>query len=172
MRYADVLLMYAEAKIELNEIDDSALDAINQVRARAYKVTPSQTSRYPVVTETDRGKLRRILRMERRAELAWENRRWFDLIRWRLAEIAITRPVYALPTKTGLEENIASGDYFFPQGALPEIDENGLVNFSDMHETGKIRRVVPRNFTNRQYLFPVPSREVMINDYIEQNPGY
>src|SRR5690606_35116303 len=36
IRYADVLLMYAEAKIELNEIDDSVLDAINTVRKRAY----------------------------------------------------------------------------------------------------------------------------------------
>lgn len=172
MRYADVLLMYAEAKIELNEIDNSTLDAINQVRARAYKVMPSQTSRYPAVTETDQSKLRKILRMERRAELAWENRRWFDLIRWRIAEIAMKRPVYALPIKAGLEANIASGDYFFPQGALPEIDENGLVDFSVMYETGKIRRVVPRNFSNRQYLFPLPSREVMINDNIEQNPEY
>ena len=36
MRYADVLLMYAEAKIELNQIDQSVLDAINQIRTRGY----------------------------------------------------------------------------------------------------------------------------------------
>ncbi|HMR19808.1 MAG TPA: RagB/SusD family nutrient uptake outer membrane protein, partial [Sphingobacterium sp.] len=47
MRYADVLLMYAEAKIELNEIDASTLGAINRVRARAYTAAPSQTTRYP-----------------------------------------------------------------------------------------------------------------------------
>lgn len=38
MRYADVLLMYAEAKIELGEIDASVHDAMNAVRARAYGV--------------------------------------------------------------------------------------------------------------------------------------
>ena len=38
IRYADVLLMYAEAKIELNQIDQSVLDAINRVRARAFGV--------------------------------------------------------------------------------------------------------------------------------------
>jgi len=172
MRYADVLLMYAEAKIELNEIDESTLNAINQVRARAYKVSPVQTTRYPVVTELNQAALRTILRMERRTELPWENRRWFDLIRWKLAEIVMKRPVYALPIKAGLEANIASGDYFFPKGALPEIDENGLVDFSAMYQTGKIRAVVPRNFTDRQYLFPIPSREVIINENIEQNPGY
>lgn len=172
MRYADVLLMYAEAKIELNEIDNSTLDAINLVRARAYKATLSQSSRYPKVIEIDQTKLRKILRLERRAELSWENRRWFDLIRWRVAEIAITRPVYALPVKAGLEANIASGDYFFPKGALPDIDEKGLVDFSAMYGTGKIRAVVPRSFNKRQYLFPIPSREVIINNNIEQNPEY
>lgn len=172
MRYADVLLMYAEAKIELNEIDDSALEAINQVRARAYGVSSTQTALYPAITETGQAELRTIIRTERRVELPWENRRWFDLIRWRLAEVAIRRPVYALPTKPGLIENIESGDYFFPKGALPKIDENGLVDFSDVHATGKIRAVVPRGFSERQYLFPIPSREVIINDNIKQNPGY
>jgi len=172
MRYADVLLMYAEAKIELNEIDASTLLAINQVRSRAYKSTPAQTTRYPAVTETNQARLRTILRLERRAELPWENRRWFDLIRWRLAEKAIIKPVYALPVKAGLEANIASGDYFFPKGPLPQIDENGLVDFSAMYTTGKIRAVVPRSFNPRQYLFPIPSREVIINSNIQQNPGY
>lgn len=172
MRYADVLLMYAEAKIELNEIDASTLLAINQVRSRAYKTTPVQTTRYPAVTETNQARLRTILRLERRAELPWENRRWFDLIRWRLAEKAITKPVYALPVKAGLEANIASGDYFFPKGPLPQIDENGLVDFSAMYTTGKIRAVVPRSFNPRQYLFPIPSREVIINSNVQQNPGY
>src|SRR5690606_19366239 len=64
MRYADVLLMYAEAKIELNEIDASTLQALNQVRARAYKVNPSQTSLYPAITETNQVQLRKIFRME------------------------------------------------------------------------------------------------------------
>ena len=172
MRYADVLLMYAEAKIELNEIDNSLHNAINLVRARGYNATVNQVTRYPAVTETNQAKLRTILRIERRSELPWENRRWFDLIRWKLAEIAITRPVYALPIKAGLEANIASDDFFFPSGPKPEIDENGLVDFSAMYSTGKIRAVVPRSFNSRQYLFPIPSREVIINENIIQNDGY
>lgn len=172
MRYADVLLMYAEAKIELNEIDASTLAALNQVRARAYKVNTSQTTLYPSITETDQVKLRKIFRMERRVELAWEGRRWFDLIRWRLAEVSLTRPVYALPIRVGLIQNIASGDYFWPKNTVPKIDDNGLADFTDMYATGKIRAVVPRNFSNRQYLYPIPFREVLINKNITQNPGY
>jgi starch-binding outer membrane protein, SusD/RagB family len=70
MRYADVLLMYAEAKIELGEIDQSVLDAINQVRARAYNAAVSNTSSYPAVSTTSQSELRSILRMERRMEFA------------------------------------------------------------------------------------------------------
>lgn len=172
MRYADVLLMYAEAKMELNEIDASVFNAINAVRARAYKVAPTATSLYPAVSESNQAKLRTIIRNERHVELAWENRRWFDLIRWRLAEVAIRRPVYALPTKAGLMANIASGDYFFPKNALPAIDENGLVDFAPVMATGKIRVVVTRNFPDRQYLFPIPTKEIMVNSNLVQNPGY
>lgn len=54
IRYADVLLMYAEAMIEKGTIDDSVLKAINQVRARAYGVKVEDVSNYPAVTTTDR----------------------------------------------------------------------------------------------------------------------
>ncbi len=66
LRYADVLLMYAEAKMELNEIDDSVLEAINRVRARAYGVEVSATGQYPAVAEREQTKLRTIIRTERR----------------------------------------------------------------------------------------------------------
>jgi len=78
--------MYAEAKMELNEIDQSVLDALNTVRARAYKCNITETGKYPTITETDQAKLRTIIRTERRMELAWENRRFYDLVRWRVAE--------------------------------------------------------------------------------------
>lgn len=173
MRYADVLLMYAEAKMELNEIDNTVLDAINIVRARAYGVNPSWTSSYPAVTETNQSKLRTIIRTERRMELAWENRRWFDLIRWRLAEVAMVRPVCALPaTSAELAANIENGDYFFPKDAKIHIDENGLVDLSEVIETGKFRAVVPRSFQTKQYLLPIPAKDVLINENIIQNDGY
>jgi hypothetical protein len=53
MRYADVLLMYAESKMELGQIDATVLNAINQVRARAYGVDVAATTSYPSVTEVN-----------------------------------------------------------------------------------------------------------------------
>ncbi|GAA4233725.1 RagB/SusD family nutrient uptake outer membrane protein [Postechiella marina] len=86
LRYADVLLMYAEAKIEAGDIDQSVLDAINMVRARAYQVDYTDVANYPSVTSMDQTTLRNKVRNERRVEFVLENSRYFDLKRWGLAE--------------------------------------------------------------------------------------
>ena len=103
IRLADVMLMYAEAKIELNQIDQSVLDAINKVRARAYKVDYTETTSYPAITVTDQTALRKIIRRERRVELAFEGLRYYDLIRWRIAKKALNMPNCGIPSdkKTG-----------------------------------------------------------------------
>ncbi|MEO8335895.1 MAG: RagB/SusD family nutrient uptake outer membrane protein [bacterium] len=72
MRFADVLLMYAEAKVSLGQPDASALAAINLVRVRAGM--PALAA----VTEAD-------VRYERRVELAFEGLRIFDIRRWKIA---------------------------------------------------------------------------------------
>ncbi|HWV35295.1 MAG TPA: RagB/SusD family nutrient uptake outer membrane protein, partial [Thermomicrobiales bacterium] len=64
LRYADVLLMYAEARIELGQIDQSVFDAINAVRTRAGMPT--------VDPGASAAELRDIVRYERRAEFAME----------------------------------------------------------------------------------------------------
>lgn len=171
MRYADVLLMYAEAKIELGEIDSTVLDAINTVRARAYGVSLSQTDKYPAVTALNQTKLRLELRNERRVEFAWENRRFDDILRWRLAEKVLTRPIYGILDPKELKEKVVDQDlWFFPE--VPVIDDDGLPDFGPMYNTGLIKLLVERNFDNRQYLFPIPSKEILINKNLEQNPNY
>lgn len=85
IRYAEVLLTYAEAKIEAGQIDNTVLDAINDVRSRAYGTTLADTDHYPAVTSADQSALREIVRKERRVELAFEGLRWFDVKRWKIA---------------------------------------------------------------------------------------
>ncbi len=77
IRYADVLLMAAEA---LNEIDNpaQALVYLNQVRARARQ---GNGTILPDITETDKNALRDIILHERRVELALEGHRFWDLVR-------------------------------------------------------------------------------------------
>ena len=171
LRYADVLLMYAEAKVKLGEIDQSVFDAINTVRARAYGVDKSAVNDYPPVTANSNN-LMRIIMTERRMEFAYEGIRYMDLIRWRIAEKVLTRPVFGMLDPEPLRENVVKkGLWFFPE--VPEIDEDGNPDFSSMYQKGLIKLITQRQFDkNRQYLWPVPSKDIIINDNIKQNPGY
>jgi hypothetical protein len=170
IRYADILLMYAEAKIELNEIDKSVLDAMNLVRARAYKVTLTSVN-YPAIKNGNQAQLRKQLRMERRMELASEGLRYMDIVRWRLAEKVLTRPIYGLLDPKDLKEKVVDKNLWFFAGT-PKIDEDGIPDFSEMANTGLIRNLVPTAWNNRQYLWPIPTQEIQINKNMKQNEGY
>lgn len=171
VRYADVLLMYAEAKIELNEIDQSVLDAINTVRARAYGVSYTATGSYPAVTATEQTDLRRILRTERRMEFACEGVRYMDIIRWKLAGKVLNRPNYGLLDPEDLRSKVINpGLWFFPE--TPQIDEDGVADFTSMYTAGLIKQVALRKFDEtRQYLWPIPTTEILISNLV-QNPNY
>ncbi|WP_445454930.1 RagB/SusD family nutrient uptake outer membrane protein [Flavobacterium sp. HNIBRBA15423] len=110
LRYADVLLMYAEA---LNESGQSSLavDYINLVRARARGVNASVL---PDIIATDQASVRNAIKQERRVEFAMEGERFYDLVRWGDA-IAVLGPL-GYQTKNAL--------YPIPQYA---IDQSGGV---------------------------------------------
>jgi hypothetical protein len=83
IRYADVLLMYAEAKNEATGPDASVYAAINQIRARVGINMP------PIASGLSQDQLRQKIRHERRIELALEGLRWSDVKRWKTAETYI-----------------------------------------------------------------------------------
>lgn len=78
LRYADVLLMYAEAKNEVEGPSATVYDAVNQVRARVGM--PDFTA------DLSQADLREEIRHERRVELALEGLRYFDELRWKTAK--------------------------------------------------------------------------------------
>ena len=172
IRYADILLIYAEAKIELNQIDQSVLDAMNEVRARAYGVDKSATDQYPAFQMASQEELRSQLRMERRMEFPKEGLRYMDLIRWKLMDKVMTKKVYMMlyPSTLLIENVVNTGDWFW--AFTPEIDENGLADFSALEAAGKIAVVAQKNWNERQYLWPIPTTEILINPNMKQNPGY
>lgn len=81
MRYADFLLLFAEAQNEADNAD-AALAAINQVRER-----PNVSM--PVLTGLTQQQIREAIYNERKWELAFEGHRWFDLVRWGIAGTVI-----------------------------------------------------------------------------------
>ena len=180
LRYADVLLIYAEAKMELNDIDQSVLDAINQVRARAYGVSPSETDSYPAVTTTDQAKLRTIIRTERRMEFAFENQRYLDLYRWRISEKVMNYRNYGLPKKDEKRQRAYIDNGMWFHGAVPEIDEDGCPNFSVVVKGEPdfftndvyVDKLAQRVFLPKHYLWPIPTTTLNVMPNIEPNPGY
>lgn len=114
IRYAEVLLTYAEAKIEAGQADQSVLDAINSVRARAYGVSMNNTSAYPEVTTTVQSELREIVRKERRVELAMEGLRWFDITRWHIAGTVMNGPVLGANGVVSKTRTFTDRDYLRP----------------------------------------------------------
>ena len=83
LRYADVLLMYAEAKNEASGPDATVYKAINDIRARPGINMPALPAGLTKEQMRDR------IRQERRVELALEGLRWSDIKRWKTAETYI-----------------------------------------------------------------------------------
>ena len=90
IRYAEILLIKAEAENELNGPTAAAYEAINEVRRRAYwspylniQQSPSDGSALEL-NGLSKEAFREQLREERRLEFVLEGQRWFDLIRWHI----------------------------------------------------------------------------------------
>ncbi len=109
MRYADVLLMYAECRIEGASGPVTAEAAINEVRMRANNKVPTeqahlfyatQDATLPMVQDLMKEKgwdLRTALRHERMVELAGELVRWEDIVRWDIGTQVIKEPDFSAP---------------------------------------------------------------------------
>jgi len=98
IRYAEVLLNYAEAVNELNGPTTQVYDAINQIRDRASVKMP------PLPGGLSKEQMRMKIRNERRVELAFEEHRLFDIERWGIAPDLLNGPIHGV-TVTGSTGN-------------------------------------------------------------------
>ena len=92
IRYAEILLNYAEAMNEANGPSSEVFDALQQLRDRVG-MTALLSERSDLQTQDG---LRKFIRKERAIELAFEDHRWWDVRRWNVADIAIGRPIYGI----------------------------------------------------------------------------
>ena len=122
LRYADVLLMYAEAKNEATGPDASVYAAINQVRGRTGIGMPAvDQTKY-----NTKEKLRDYIRHERRIEFAMEGQRYNDLKRWKIAHIKL--PTLKTPSNTPLIFEMKNYVLPFQQS---ELDNNPNLKQTD-----------------------------------------
>tara|TARA_R110002050_G_scaffold274283_3_gene418666 strand:+ start:3655 stop:5337 length:1683 start_codon:yes stop_codon:yes gene_type:complete len=130
MRYADVLLMYAEASLEANGgATQDGLDAVNQIRnrARGFNIAPSQTPEFPNLTLSELT-LDEIMD-ERVRELCIEHYRKFDLLRTnKLQEAILTRKPTNDPNMTGpITIDDSKWLYPIPQTEIDIVVDKGLL---------------------------------------------
>ncbi|MFN3852742.1 MAG: RagB/SusD family nutrient uptake outer membrane protein [Spirosomataceae bacterium] len=151
IRYAEVLLNYAEAKYELDgAISDADLElSINPLRTRG-KIAKLTNA---FVTSNGLNMLDEI-RRERRVELAVEGFRYWDLIRWKTAEIELKKPVL--------------GNFFFRAefgtATTVKLTPDNFILVQDAN----FRKFDPA----KDYLWPLPINEISLNPSLKQNPGW
>lgn len=141
-RLGEIYLNYAEACCMSGD-DSEARKYVNYIRARARG---GRTGIVPDVTESGADLMERIKR-ERRIELAFEEHRYFDVRRWKIAE------------KT---------DNFDPMSIDIRKNENtGKLAYKIVPLQSTRKFIVPQH-----YLMPIPNDEIRKNSLLEQNQGY
>lgn len=164
-RYAEVLLNYAEAKAELGTLTQADLDkSINLLRDRVGMPHLNINVGYtdpnwsfpklsPIINE---------IRRERRIELALEGFRYDDLMRWAAADL--------------IQGKRWKGARFIPGISFPEI-ENKIkdIPVDENRYIDRYQNSLPGGFgfnEKRDYLYPVPTNELTLNENLTQNPGW
>ena len=155
MRYAEILLTYAESKIELNEIDATVLNAINLVRVRAGQ---------PVAVTADQNKMRQLVRRERTVELAMEGFRWFDIRRWDIASLVMPQKVMGIAK----DPAVVPAKPNFKLTATHDL--NNIPTYEASESARMIREI--RFWYPKLNLLPVPQAERDINPLLTQNPEW
>ena len=135
-RLGEVLLNYAEAQNEAVGPDASVYNAVNQVRARA-KMPP-----FPAGLA--QGQMRTRIRNERQVELAYEEHRYYDVRRWRVASQTENQPA---------------------RGVTITRDATGKLTYNYISAQ-------ERRFADRNYYLPIPLKEIQASPKLLQNPGY
>ena len=147
MRYAEILLSYAEAMNEAYGPTGNvgyrlnAVRALNQVRNRVGVEMPA------VPTAISKEELREKIRNERRVELAFEDHRFWDVRRWMIAE----------------QEGVMSGAMYGIKIYWINSSPQEFRYTPYLYEN--------RTFTKKMYLHPFSTNEVN-KGYLIQNPGY
>jgi len=199
MRYAEILLNYAEAKAELGTLTDADwANTVGALRRRAGITsgltnrptavdTYLQTNYFPGIADPSLLEIRR----ERGIELVFEGFRFYDLVRWHRGDLLTMTwngfYVPAIDQPMDLNGDGKNDVYFYKDKAVtpslagvtyinvaPTI--NGVVNPQRLRNdtSGELTWLmnVPRIWTDKNYLYPIPETDRQANPQLGQNPGW
>ena len=143
-RYGEILLNYAEAMNEAYGPDALPAGYTMTARQALQMVRDSASSKLPKVVASDKDSFRDAVKHERRIELAFEDHRYWDLLRWKDAMTVLNNPVLGV----AVERNGEGWSY-------------------------KVQEVATRTFYEKNYYLPFLRSEIEnSNNTLEQNPNY
>lgn len=169
-RYAETLLIYAEAKAELGSITQDDLDrSINQLRDRVGMPHLTTSVNFTDPNWPDYGytlsPLLQEIRRERRVELAGEGFRFADICRWKAGQILNNVMTY-VGKKISVKASQAKDGLRANNGCV--IIYGNYTNADLSYQAGK-----SRTWDDKMYLYPIPTGELQRNPQLEpQNPGW
>ncbi|MBB5636826.1 hypothetical protein HDE68_002739 [Pedobacter cryoconitis] len=193
-RYAEVLLNFAEAKAELGTLTQGDLDkSIKKLRDRVNmpgmnlalansNPDPYLAGQYTHVNSANKGVILE-LRRERRIELVMEGFRWNDLMRWKEGHLLTEQFKGAYFPGAGNYDLDGDGKidlviYTGNQPAVPDAQFLKLdvdISLENGSSGGNIvvNPNTPKTFREeRDYLFPLPSQDLLLNPNLKQNPNW
>ena len=137
-RYAEVLLNLAEAQNEFAGPSAEVYKAVEDIRKRAGLVP------FALKAGLTKDQMREVIRNERRVEMAFEEQRYWDVRRWKIAESVYNKPLHGMQITRR------------PDGTF----------------TYQVIEVSTPVFTNRMYRYPIPYSEIIKNQNLKQNEGW
>ncbi len=155
IRLAEIYLIYAESVFERDgTISDADLDlSVNQLRSRVGM--PGLTNAFVSANGLD---MRNEIRRERTVELFMEGFRFDDLRRWKTAETELPQPLRGIKfTGTQFSTDPAWSNLTFTK------DADGFIILEGAGS---------RSFPQKNYLFPIPTRQIVLDPKLVQNPGW
>jgi len=161
IRYGEILLIKAEALIEQNKELTTAKNLINTIRRRGYNVGEfanssinphSLTAADIEITAASQADLRKALRSERANEFVYEQKRWFDLVRWHNFIATV------LTVKDFTEYNASPAEGSFHAKVKKHLQ--------------KRYEAVSKADAKKFYLWPIPEAAIELNSKLTQNYGY
>ena len=194
-RYAEVLLAFAEAKAELGTLTQADIDRsvkllrdrvgmpdLNLAAANANP-DPYLAGQYTQVSGVNKGVILEI-RRERRIELVMEYFRWNDLMRWKEGHLLAQQykgEYFPGPGTFDLDHNgtpdvcIYTGTKPAAQPGVVYLKLGSDIDLENEASGGDIviNKTIPKLFNeNRDYLFPIPLQEILLNPKLTQNPNW
>jgi len=143
-RLAEMKLSYAEAENEVLSTPSPAIyQQLKDLRARAG-IAPGTDGMYGLTANMTQAEMRVAIQNERRIEMAFEEQRYFDIRRWKIAETVMNQP----------------------RMGVSIVNTNGNLTYN------YIQVLATKFNAPTMYLYPIPYDEVLKNPAMKQNPGW